>query len=220
MACKEKDFIEISYTGRLKDSGEVFDTTEEDIAKKEDLYSKDSEYGPQVVCLGQHHILPGLDHELVGKEKGSYKIELTAEKAFGKKQANLIQMVPANKFREAKIQAMPGLQVTIDNQRGIIKMIGGGRVLVGLNHPLPGKDVVYEVTIIDQVADKKRQVLSLLKHTFNLKPNDIEIAGKSAIILFEKEFPAELAVHVIKPIKELCDLDSVEFRKKEQSTKA
>ena len=34
MALKKHDFIELDYTGRIKETNEVFDTTDEDIAKK------------------------------------------------------------------------------------------------------------------------------------------------------------------------------------------
>ena len=34
MTIKEKDFIEIDYVGKIAETGEVFDTTKEDVAKQ------------------------------------------------------------------------------------------------------------------------------------------------------------------------------------------
>ena len=52
MAFKEGDFIEIEYTGSIKESGIVFDTTSMDLAKKSNLYEINKTYGPIIVCLG------------------------------------------------------------------------------------------------------------------------------------------------------------------------
>jgi len=37
---KVGDFVEVDYVGRMKDSGQVFDLTKEDVAKKEDVYNR------------------------------------------------------------------------------------------------------------------------------------------------------------------------------------
>ena len=65
---KEKDFIELDYTGRIKETNQVFDTTEESIAKKENVYNPNASYGPKVICLGQKQILPAIDKEIIGKK--------------------------------------------------------------------------------------------------------------------------------------------------------
>ena len=38
---KEHDFVEIEYTGRIKEDNSIFDTTEEKIAKDEGLFEKE-----------------------------------------------------------------------------------------------------------------------------------------------------------------------------------
>ena len=69
MALQEGDFVRIRYTGRI--GGDVFDTTDEEIAKEEDVYNQMAEYGPVTIRLGSHHILAGLEEELIGKEVGT-----------------------------------------------------------------------------------------------------------------------------------------------------
>ncbi|EFK97351.1 peptidylprolyl isomerase FKBP-type, partial [sediment metagenome] len=41
------------------------------------------------------------------------------------------------------IRPMPGLPVNIDGMYGIIRTVAGGRVIVDFNHPLSGKEIVY-----------------------------------------------------------------------------
>ena len=146
---KKNDFIEIEYTGKTKDEQMVFDTTDEKLAKEEEIFQKGAQYGSAVICIGQGQIIEGLDNKLVDKEEGKdYTIDLQPEEAFGKKSAKLIQLVPTRKFKESEVMPQPGLQVQIDGMNGIIKTVSGGRTLVDFNHPLSGKIIEYDVKII------------------------------------------------------------------------
>ena len=69
---KEKDFIELEYTGKLKDDNAIFDTTDEKIAKDNDLFQENAEYKPITICIGQGQIIKGLDQSLPGKETEKY----------------------------------------------------------------------------------------------------------------------------------------------------
>ena len=74
---KKGDFIEIEYTGSLKETGQIFDTSDESIAKSNDLTDQVTSYGPIVVCVGQNQVIKGIDEELIGKEpEKSYKIDV------------------------------------------------------------------------------------------------------------------------------------------------
>ena len=83
---KEKSFVELEYTGRVKDTNDVFDTTNEKVAKESDIHNKAYKYGPSIVCIGQEQLIKALDEELINKEiPGKYTIEVQPEKGFGKK---------------------------------------------------------------------------------------------------------------------------------------
>jgi len=216
MAVKQGDFIEIEYTGRLKDDNAVFDTTIEQTAKDNDIHNPNAEYSPVIICLGEGQIVPGLDKALQGKDTGKHKIELPAEKAFGKKDAKLIQMVPLRKFTEHKIKPFPGLQINIDNAMGTVKTVSSGRVLVDFNHPLSGKDLVYEIEIKRVVTDKKEQVDSLLKLLLGIKDAKTKIKDNKAEIELKAKLPPPMEEELKKKIKELVKLDDAEFVKEEK----
>ncbi|MBD3303875.1 peptidylprolyl isomerase [Candidatus Woesearchaeota archaeon] len=216
MAVKKGDFIEIEYTGRLKDENAVFDTTIEQTAKDNDIHNPNAEYSPVIICLGEKQIVPGLDEALQGKEPGKHTIELPAEKAFGKKNAKLIQMVPQRKFTENKIKPFPGLQINIDNAMGTVKTVSSGRVLVDFNHPLSGKDLVYEIEIKRIVTDKKEQIDSLLKLLLGIKETKTEIKDNKATIELKAKLPPPMEEELKKKIKELVKLDDIEFTKEEK----
>src|SRR3989344_9383892 len=159
---KKHDFVEIEYTGRTSESNTIFDTTEEKTAKESNAYDEHTDYGPAVICVGENHLPKALEDQLIGKETGKdYRIEISHEDAFGKKDAKLIRMIPLSKFRQQKIQPFPGLQLNIDGMFGIVRTVSSGRCLVDFNHPLAGKDLAYEVKVKKIVEDNGEKLKSL-----------------------------------------------------------
>lgn len=206
MAIKKYDFIEVDYTGKTKESGFVFDTTQESVAKEAGIHNPQAKYGPAVICVGKHHILSGIDKNVEGKEPGTYTFELSPEEAFGKKNAKMIQLIPTNKFTKENIQPQVGLQVNIDGHIGVIKTVTGGRTLVDFNHPLSGKDVTYDVTINKIVTDKKEQVQALLKMTLGVADIPVLVEGDKATITFKQELPDPIKEQFNKEIAETTGL--------------
>jgi len=182
MAKKDHKFIEVEYTGTLKD-GMVFDTTDEKVAKEHDIHNPNMTYGPLTVCIGEGHLIKGLEDEVKDKKEGKYTVELEAEKAFGKRDGKLLQLVPLKKFTEQNIKPFPGLQLNIDNTMAVVKTVSGGRCIVDFNHPLAGKDIKYEIEIKREVTDELEKVKGLLEVEMRAKPevkikdNTISIKG-------------------------------------------
>jgi FKBP-type peptidyl-prolyl cis-trans isomerase 2 len=213
MAIKKHDFIELDYTGKLKDTNQVFDTTSEAVAKQAKIYSERGDYSPVIICVGEQHILAAIDEFLQGKEVGTYTLDLPAEKAFGKKDPKLMKMVPAAKFTEQGIKPMVGLRLNIDGMIGMVRSVTGGRVVVDFNHPLAGKDVVYELAIKHLVTDKKAQVQSLLRVLLGLKDAEVTVS-EDAVTLSIPALPPPIQDELAKKITELTGL-KVAYAKKE-----
>jgi FKBP-type peptidyl-prolyl cis-trans isomerase 2 len=211
---KKNDFVEIEYTGRLAE-GPIFDTSDEGTAKKNGIFSQGMKYGPVTICVGQQHVIAGLDKNIEGKEIGkSYTIYISAEDGFGKKDAKLIKLVPASIFKKQEINPMPGLQVDIDGVVGTIRTATGGRVIVDFNHPFSGRDLIYDVKIISIVTDKVRQIKAILKMLVNLDPNVILGEGAATLEL-DTDVPKELQAEITKKIQELVKIDNIVYKKRE-----
>lgn len=217
---KKSDFIEIEYTGKTKE-GAVFDTTSEKVAKDNNIYSKDSEYSPVILCLGENTIMKGLEDQLVGKETGkSYTFEISAEDAFGKKDARMIQLIPMSKFRQQRIQPMPGLQLNIDGSFGVIRTVSGGRCLVDFNHPLAGKDIMYDVKVNRIVEDDKEKLASILKMQLHAKDAGVEVANGAATITLNIELPKEVQQGVTKMVNRIIpSIKTVNFAVEKEKKK-
>ncbi|HDN05973.1 MAG TPA: peptidylprolyl isomerase, partial [Candidatus Bathyarchaeota archaeon] len=84
MPLKKGDFVLIEYVGKVKETGEVFDTTIEEVAKKERLYKEGEIYEPKLVVIGEGWVLKALDESLTTMEIGKKaSVEIPPEKAFG-----------------------------------------------------------------------------------------------------------------------------------------
>jgi len=208
----KKDFIEIEYTGMLKDDNTVFDTTNQEVAKKNNLEAR-SGYEPVVICIGEQQLLKGIDDNLEGKDIGKeYDIVLKPEDAFGPKNAKLIQLVPTNKFRKQNIQPMPGLQMNIDGVVGTIKTVSGGRTMVDFNHPLAGKELLYKIKINRKITDDKEKLSGYIKLSLGTKEFEIVLENNNAKIKLKHEIPKEAEERLAKKITELIPkISKVEF---------
>lgn len=214
---KNHDFVEINYTGRLKEDGSIFDTTEEKVAKENGVYDKNMHYHPAVVCIGESNILKELEDQLIGKETGKeYNFEIESSKAFGRKDAKLIQMIPLTKFKHQKIQPMPGLQLNFDGVFGVVKTVSGGRVLVDFNHPLAGKDLVYDVKIKRIIEDDIEKVKALLHLVFHMHDTETEAKDGSLIIKVKDEIPHEAQEEFRKIVERTVGLKNVAFKAAEE----
>lgn len=206
--------MEIEYTGRLKEGNIVFDTTNEEVAKNTGLNAENTKYAPAIICIGQSQILPAIDKSLENHSVGeSLKIELKPEEAFGNKDANLLQFMPTNSFIESNIQPVPGLHVNIDGVLGIIKVVSGGRAIIDFNHPLAGKEVIYEITIKRIITDTQEKLKSLLKNTIPYEP-EIELKDNSAVISLPEDIKSQ-ENKIQEQIKELIpEITTIKFKHK------
>lgn len=205
MTIKEKDFVEIEFTGKIKDSQEIFDSNIQEDIKKANLDIK--EIKPFILSVGQKMLPSGFDQDLIEKEiNKEYTLELKPEDAFGKRDKELIKMVPTRLFLEQRINPQRGMQLNLDGQ--IVKILSnsGGRTLIDFNHPLAGKEVVYKYKINRIVENENEKIDALFDFFFKQK---LEYEVKDKKIIF-KELKKELKpyLQIFAPkIKEILDLE-------------
>ncbi|CCJ36788.1 FKBP-type peptidyl-prolyl cis-trans isomerase SlyD [Methanoculleus bourgensis MS2] len=159
MALQEGDFIRLRYTGSA--GGNIFDTTDEESAKEEGIYNPRAEYGPVTIRLGSHHVIIGLEDELIGKEVGTEgEVDVPPEKAFGAHDDQHVRSVPVTQFRE---KPRRGMRVEVEGNEGMVVDVIGRRAVVDFNHPLAGKTLQYSYTILEKVEDQVEQISGLIK---------------------------------------------------------
>jgi FKBP-type peptidyl-prolyl cis-trans isomerase SlyD len=222
MVLNEGDFVKVRYTGRIKETGVVFDTTSEEVAKKEGIYDEKVTFKSQPIVIGAGHVLKGLDEALVGAEVGEEKtVEIPPEKGYGQRDPKLIKVVPIKEFKRQGMTPVPGMRIEAEGRVGKVQSVGAGRVRVDFNYELAGKVLAYEVAVEEKINKTEEKIRHLLElHFKSIPPNDHEIhlEDKTAVVVlpenakFAKE--AQLAkLLVSKDVFQFMeDLDGVEFR--------
>lgn len=210
MHVKKDDFIEMDFVGRIKDTGQIFDLTDEKEAKKNNLGK--GNYKPLIIQIGKNEIVKGLDDELIGKEVGKkYIIDVKPEDGFGNKNPKLVQLVPTNVFIKQNIKPFPGLQININNLIGTIRTVSGGRVMVDFNHPLAGKVLEYEIKINKIISDSNEKIKAFLEYHLHNDNIKFELSDNNLVI--DYNLPKTIQSRFITRIKEILpDVKSIEFK--------
>ena len=198
----QKDFIEIEFTGKRKD-GEIFDSNIKEDLQKANLNTPAK---PFIYAIGEDMFLKSVDDFLIGKETGKdYELELAPEKAFGKRNPQLIKVVPLRIFKQQQTPPYPGMMFNFDNQIGKIISVSGGRIITDFNNPLAGKTVIYKIKVKRKVTDLKEKASAMIEF-FVKKELPIEIKEKKLIIEADPKFAQFFNLFKDK-FKELLDLE-------------
>ena len=213
---KQGDFVYIDYVGKVKDTGEIFDLTSEDLAKKEGTHNPNARYGPIPVVVGGDFVLKGLDEALLQMNVGDKKtVEVSIEKGFGERKPELIRLIPLSVFKEQNIDPNPGSYVTINGLNGRVISGDGGRIRVDFNHPLAGKRLEYEIEIKAEIKDDSEKVMGVVTYFTNTGRDDMEVkvADKLAEIKFKdnKEIPTRVKEKVSDVIMKWAAIEKVRF---------
>ncbi len=134
----EKDkVVSIEYT--LKDEhGNVIDA---------------SNGNPLAYLHGHGQIIPGLEKALEGKTVGDkLTVTVPAAEAYGERVEQLVQEVPRQLFQGVdKIEV--GMRFEAQSEQGVhsveVTKVDGDTITVDGNHPLAGKDLTFDVEIVE-----------------------------------------------------------------------
>jgi peptidylprolyl isomerase len=163
MALQKGDFVLISYTAKVKETNEVFDTTVEETAKKERLQKEGEIYEPKLVVIGEGWVLKTLDESLATMEPNTpATVEIPAEKAFGQRDPEKVKQVHIKKLAEKGINPALGMRIEFGGKNAVIRSIGAGRALLDFNPPLAGRTLVYEVTVTKKLETPEEKIGSLI----------------------------------------------------------
>ena len=66
MAIKDGDFVRVNFTGKIKETDDVFDTTYDEIAQEAEIFDENKTYKPIPIVVGGNHLLPAIEKEIVG----------------------------------------------------------------------------------------------------------------------------------------------------------
>lgn len=134
------DTVRVHYTGKL-DDGSVFDSSR----------GRD----PLEFTLGEGQVIAGFDQALQGMEPGAEKtVTIPADQAYGGRREDLLFVVP-REMLPTELNPEPGqqLQMTQDGQVTVVTVvdISDRGVVMDANHPLAGRDLTFDLELVEIV---------------------------------------------------------------------
>lgn len=115
---------------------------------------------PATFDVGDGNLLPGFEQALFGMRPGDdAQILLEPEQAFGEHRRENVQVMARERFKDVELE--PGTLVSFaapDGELpGVIRRVFERTVEVDFNHPLAGRRIVFDVSIL-KVEDLGRRI--------------------------------------------------------------
>ena len=213
MTFNKGSLILVDYTAKVKDSDEVFDTTIEEDAKKYSIHEQNVKYHPKLVSIGEvsYPVLKGLDEALAKTSVGDkLTVEVTPDKGFGERDSKKVRMIPIRKLGEDAEKVSVGDTIEVDNKRGIIRLMGSGRVQIDYNHRFAGKTILFDVNVIKSLDSSSDKIDGILKNRFPVEDSKIsfDLKDKEVNIVIPEEI---LRADGLQIMKHFIQLDIFKF---------
>lgn len=133
------DTVSVHYTGKFTD-GQVFDSSE----NKEPLTFK----------VGEGMMIPGFEKAVMGMKVDETKtVTISHMEAYGESRPELIQSVERSMLPE-EIKPVVGMELMASGDEGyqqvvVITEVTDTEIKVDYNHPLAGRDLVFDIKVVD-----------------------------------------------------------------------
>lgn len=118
-----------------------------------DMVDSNFERDPATFTVGDGNLLPGFEKALFGMLEGEHKtLVIKPEDGFGQRNPNNIQEIARSQF-SPDLELSEGLMLSFaDAQKtelpGVVQRFDDEVVVVDFNHPLAGRDILFEVAIL------------------------------------------------------------------------
>ncbi len=219
---KDGDFVNIEFTGRIKGSEDIFDTTDGEKAKSAGIYNEKTNYGPIPIIVGAKQLILGLEDAVKEMSIGEKKtVDIPPEKAFGSKNPDMVKLMPMSVFKDSKMDPSPGKIVDFNGMRGMVMNIDGGRVKIDFNHPLADKVIEYDIEIKDEITDSVEKVRAVVRYSTGIKSDDVSAGIKdnaTSIEIKNYDFPKrakkDMADMIIKWVNGISRVNFVDVFEK------
>ena len=128
------------------------------------LIDRSEEGGPLAYIHGNGQLIPGLETALEGRGKGDkIAVDVPPEQGYGERDEEGVQIVARNQFDDS-VEIEVGMQFEAqddDDGHQIVTVVAvdGENITLDTNHPLAGKNLRFEVEILD-VRDASAEELS------------------------------------------------------------
>tara|TARA_B100000282_G_scaffold169264_1_gene122540 strand:- start:98 stop:925 length:828 start_codon:yes stop_codon:yes gene_type:complete len=212
--------IHVDYDLYSGETGDLIETTREDIAKEHEMHQEGRNYSPMVCVVGTGNLIAGFEAALkdakVGKE---VEVEIAPADAYGEKDPAQVETISIDKLRRSVQDPNSlylGAPVTIGGRQGYLSYLAAGRARIDYNHPMAGKTLKYVFTVIKEVKNKEDKVLGLLESNTGHSGFDVSFKGDDLSIVLPQAMlfdtnAAMLKFRLVTLIRDAVECGKVSF---------
>jgi len=141
-AAKNGDMVKVHYTGKL-DDGTVFDSS--------------TGREPLQFTVGEHEVIPGFEEAVVGMNQSESKtVKVPADAAYGPRFDEMVLKVDRSRLPQ-DFEPQVGQQLQMKRSDGhtiivTVSEVSESDVTLDANHPLAGKDLVFDIELVEIVG--------------------------------------------------------------------
>lgn len=201
MPLEKGTLILVDYTAKIKDTGEVIESTIEEEEKKAKIHDPNKQYEPRLLAVGEGWILKGVDEALLNANVGDdLTIEVPPSKAFGEWDSKKVRMLPLRRLGDKAEEINVGDTIEIDGRRGIVRFIGSGRVQIDFNHRLAGKTLEYKVKIVKKLDKEDEKIKALIRRRIPIAEDKLRFSKDNDTLDIEipQEYHLQEGLQIIK----------------------
>jgi FKBP-type peptidyl-prolyl cis-trans isomerase 2 len=144
------DLVKVHFTCKFQD-GTVFESS--------------LEGDPLQFKIGEGQVISGLEEAVVGMNPDESKtIQIPSEKAYGPYKKELVKIIEQDQFPEG-LQPTIGIKFKVHQRDGLTKVItvtdiSGSNITLDANHPLAGKDPIFDIQLLEITSPKPADEIS------------------------------------------------------------
>ena len=212
--------IHVDYDLFSGETGDLIETTREEIAKDYEMHQEGRNYSPMVCIVGTGNLIAGFEAALkdakVGKE---VEVEIAPADAYGEKDASLVETISIDKLRRAVQDPNSlylGAPVNINGRQGYLSYLAAGRARIDYNHQMAGKTLKYVFTVIKEVKGKEDKVMGLLESNTGHSGFEVSFKGDDLSIILPQAMlfdtnAAMLKFRLVTMIRDAVECGKVSF---------
>ena len=178
--------IHVDYDLFSGETGDLIETTREEVAKEHEMHQEGRSYAPMVCVVGSGGLIPGFEAALQDAKVGKQvEIEIPPEEGYGEKDPTMTEVISIDKLKRSVQDPQSlyiGAPITIGGRQGYLTYLAAGRAKIDYNHPMAGKTLKYIFTVVKELKGDDDKVLGLLESNTGHSGFEVSFEGKDLSI--------------------------------------
>jgi FKBP-type peptidyl-prolyl cis-trans isomerase 2 len=208
--------------GPKPEDNELFETTNEHLARDNNIFKEGAVFGPGPLIVGADRMVKGLEKSVLAAEVGKeVDITIPPSEAYGDRDPKKVEIhslgevLRLPEYRKGEDEPAPGKRIVLGNKVGTIMSVRGGRVRIDFNHELAGRTLRYKFTVKSKAEMPLEKVETLLEMHYG-RPGDFkaEVHGEEVDITLMEQCKYDpqwmiIKLQVVRDLREYAGMAKI-----------